>query len=94
VDTNALIQRRWIVEEIASTVRRLSPGALARTPVGDPRAWHERLIDTTAVRLLGWTLSTESRAAAIAFLDALEEPEDIPRELPLFIAQLPEANTR
>jgi len=94
VGANAWIQRRALTEDLAAPLRRAIPSALTRTPVGDPREWHERLVDVASVRLFGWTLEGESRSAALAFCEGIELPRDVPRELPRFLAQLPETSTR
>ena len=99
----------WRLFHAVPSVQRQPPKAPQAKPEADDgeaasryeaelAAWRQRLIDSVAVRLSGWTLGPRSNAAAHEALRAiLAATEDRNRRvlaIATFIAQLPEAQGR
>ena len=94
-DTNGMLQRWRLVQEIPWAVRNLAADPVRNRTAGDQERWRQRVIDLIAVRLTGWTLGQESNQAALEFLAAEEGPswQAVDRTAVL-VCRLPEANMK
>ena len=95
VDTNALAQRWRLAEEIGWAVGRLVPPPLHGGAAGDLGEWRQRVIDSVAVRLTGWTLGEESNRAALDYLAGLDDQNwESLQQAAVLVCRLPEANLK
>ncbi|TDJ73539.1 MAG: DUF1800 family protein [Planctomycetota bacterium] len=94
-DSNAVMQRWRLPQEIPWAVRRIVPDALRRYGGGDPTRWHQRVVDVAAVRLTGRVLGEESNAAVLEFFDSQTGNawEQVDRAAVL-ISRMPEASLK
>lgn len=95
IDTNVLLQRMRLGQEIPWAMRKLLPDRAKRSPAGDPERWNQRIVDLAAARLLGRLLDEESNAAALDYIASLEGKSwERADQLAVFVTRLPEASLR
>lgn len=95
VDTNGLMQRWSLPDEIPWAVRNLVAGGLRERPSTDEHRWLQRVVDVAAARVTGRLLSPTSNAVALEYGASLEgQAWEVVDRLCIFVAQLPEASLR
>jgi uncharacterized protein (DUF1800 family) len=95
VDTNALLQRWRLANDIPWAVRELIPDGMRRAPAGEVERWRQRMVDVAAIRLTGWPLGEESNAAALEWLEETGGPAwQQGDRAALMVCRLPEASLK
>ncbi len=97
VDSNGLLARWRMAQSVSWAASVLVPTELRRGRVGDgDERWRENVIDHASFRLLGRLLGPDSKEAARAYLQEIEEVPIWQRvdQLSILLTRFPEANLR